>query len=130
MILQSGAGHGFEPQQPLQVFQLRNRRQAIAGGQRFFPGTFAHGWRAAGQGHGAQANIALDRAQAADPGYSMAGLLRQAVNAGIPPSELRLPMTPEEVAAAYGHPGRDETAAPQHETSPAAAGEAELEAGA
>lgn len=82
------------------------------------------------QGHGAQANIALDRAQAADPGYSMAGLLRQAVNAGIPPSELRLPMTPEEVAAAYGHPGRDETAAPQHETSPTAAGEAELEAGA
>ena len=31
----------------------------------------------------------------------MAKLLRQALDAGAPPSMARLPMTPEEVAAAY-----------------------------
>jgi hypothetical protein len=52
-------------------------------------------------GNGALANVALDRALADDPGYSMARLLRQAIDAGAPPSLARLPMTPEEVAAAY-----------------------------
>ncbi len=52
-------------------------------------------------GDGALANVALDRALADDPGYSMALLLRQVIGAGAPPSLARLPMTPEEVAASY-----------------------------
>ena len=55
-------------------------------------------WQA---GDGALANLALDRAFDDDPGYSMARLLRRAVDAGLPPSAARLPMTPEEVAASY-----------------------------
>jgi Domain of unknown function (DUF4192) len=53
-------------------------------------------------GNGALANLALDRALTADPGYSMALLLRDTIDAGAPPSLARLPMTPEEVAASYG----------------------------
>jgi len=53
-------------------------------------------------GEGALANIAIERALAADPGYSMARLLGQALDAGLPPSAARLPMTPDEVAASYG----------------------------
>jgi hypothetical protein len=53
------------------------------------------------QGNGALANVALDRALADDPDYSMAVLLRQAVDSGAPPSLARLPMTPEDVAASY-----------------------------
>jgi len=52
-------------------------------------------------GNGALANVALDRALEADPGYSMALLLRDTIDAGAPPSLARLPMTPEEVAASY-----------------------------
>jgi len=52
-------------------------------------------------GNGALANIALDRALADTPGYSMAELIRQAVSAGLPPSAARPPMTPEQVAASY-----------------------------
>ena len=52
-------------------------------------------------GNGALANVALDRALADQPGYSMATLLRQALDSGAPPSMARLPMTPEEVAASY-----------------------------
>jgi Domain of unknown function (DUF4192) len=52
-------------------------------------------------GNGALANVALDRALAADPAYSMALLLRDTIDAGTPPSMARLPMTPEEVAASY-----------------------------
>jgi hypothetical protein len=52
-------------------------------------------------GNGALANVALDRALRDDPYYSMAQLLRQAIDSGAPPSMARLPMTPEEVAAAY-----------------------------
>jgi hypothetical protein len=55
-------------------------------------------WQA---GDGTLANIALDRALAADPGYSMALLLRDILAAGVPPSQARLPMTPEEVAQSY-----------------------------
>ena len=52
-------------------------------------------------GNGALANLALDRALADTPGYSMALLLRDAIDAGTPPSMAVLPMTPEEVAASY-----------------------------
>jgi hypothetical protein len=55
-------------------------------------------WQA---GDGALANVALDRALADNARYSMALLLREALDAGAPPSMARLPMTPEEVAAAY-----------------------------
>jgi Domain of unknown function (DUF4192) len=52
-------------------------------------------------GDGALANLALDRALADDPGYSMARLLRDALTAGFPPLAAVLSMTPEEVAASY-----------------------------
>jgi hypothetical protein len=52
-------------------------------------------------GDGALANIALDRALADNPRYSMAKLLRQVLDSGAPPQLARLPMTPEEVAASY-----------------------------
>ena len=52
-------------------------------------------------GDGALANIAIERALAADPGYSMALLLAEAVESGLPPSAARPPMTPEEVEASY-----------------------------
>lgn len=56
----------------------------------------------AGQsGHGALANVALDRALADNPQYSMAQLMREAISAGTAPALLRPPMTPEEVAAGY-----------------------------
>jgi hypothetical protein len=56
------------------------------------------------QGNGALANIALDRALEAEPDYSMAQLLRQALDSGAPPSVARLPMSPEQVAESYGLP--------------------------
>ena len=52
-------------------------------------------------GNGALANVALDRALADDPQYSMAHLPRQTITSGVPPSLARLPMTPEQVAAIY-----------------------------
>jgi Domain of unknown function (DUF4192) len=55
-------------------------------------------WQA---GEGALANIALERALAADPGYSMALLLCEILASGAPPSAARLPMTPKEVAQSY-----------------------------
>ena len=59
-------------------------------------------WQA---GNGALANVAAQRALAADPEYSMALLILEAIGAGIPPSAARLPMTPEEVAASYARTG-------------------------
>jgi Domain of unknown function (DUF4192) len=56
-------------------------------------------------GEGALANVAIERALAADPAYSMALLLAEAVQAGLPPSAARLPMTPDEVAASYAGGG-------------------------
>ena len=52
-------------------------------------------------GEGALARIAIDRALACDPGYSMALLLREILDAGVPPSAARLPMSPEEVEQSY-----------------------------
>ena len=60
-------------------------------------------WQA---GDGALANMALDRALTADPSYSMALLLRDILDAGVPPSQARLPMTPQEVADSYESPRR------------------------
>ncbi|MGE5132353.1 MAG: DUF4192 domain-containing protein [Gemmatimonadota bacterium] len=57
-------------------------------------------------GNGALAGLAIERALAADPEYSLALLLRDIVAAGVPPSAARLPMTPEEVEESYARPGR------------------------
>jgi Domain of unknown function (DUF4192) len=62
-------------------------------------------------GDGALANIAIDLALEADPGYSLALLLRDIIEAGVPPSAARLPMTPEEVAAGYAAAGTSRSAA-------------------
>jgi Domain of unknown function (DUF4192) len=62
-------------------------------------------------GNGALANVALDRALMDNPKYSMAQLLRQALDSGAPPSLARVPMTPEEVAAAYDEAEAAEDAA-------------------
>ena len=53
------------------------------------------------EGNGALAQIALDRAQAAQPDYSLASLLREAVSAGLPPRAAVPPMTPAEVEQSY-----------------------------
>jgi Domain of unknown function (DUF4192) len=66
-------------------------------------------------GDGGLANVALDRALADDPRYSMATLLRQVITAGAPPSLARLPMTPEEVAASYDDAEGDDGEHPDHE---------------
>ena len=58
------------------------------------------------RGNGALANLALEQALAANPGYSMAQLLRQVITAGAPPALARLPTTPDEVVASYGIPAR------------------------
>ncbi|MGO8956397.1 MAG: DUF4192 domain-containing protein [Streptosporangiaceae bacterium] len=55
-------------------------------------------WQA---GNGALAAVAVDRALAADPQYSMALLLSGALQAGLPPSAAKMPMTQAEVAASY-----------------------------
>jgi hypothetical protein len=63
-------------------------------------------------GEGALANIAIDRALAADPEYSLAQLLRDVMDAGVPPSAARVPMTPEQVAASYDLPDSGAEAGP------------------
>ena len=55
-------------------------------------------------GDGSLANVALDRAS---PGYSMAALLRSVIDAGVPPSEVRLRMSPEELADIYAEEERE-----------------------
>lgn len=70
-------------------------------------------------GEGALANIAIDRALAADPGYSLAQLLRDIMDAGVPPSAARVPMTPEQVAASYDLP---DSGAPERAAGRARAG--------
>jgi len=57
-------------------------------------------------GDGALASIAVERALDADPAYSMALLISDALQAGLPPSAARLPMTPKQVAASYAARGR------------------------
>jgi Domain of unknown function (DUF4192) len=59
------------------------------------------GFTAWQSGNGGLGGVAIDRALAARPGYSMALLLERALQAGLPPSAARLPMTPDEVAASY-----------------------------
>jgi len=69
-------------------------------------------------GEGALANVALDRAQDEDPGYSMARLLREVIDSGAPPVLARLPMTPEEVAASYAEAGENDEDEPGDDEEP------------
>ena len=46
-------------------------------------------WVAYADGNGGLANVALERVAVSDPDYSMAQLLRQALDAQIPPSQVR-----------------------------------------
>jgi uncharacterized membrane protein YgcG len=55
-------------------------------------------WQA---GNGALAAVAVERALRADPGYSMAKLLSQVVEAALPPSAAQMPMSPAQVAESY-----------------------------
>jgi Domain of unknown function (DUF4192) len=57
-------------------------------------------------GEGALASIAVERALTADPGYSMALLLGDILDAGVPPSAAQLPMSPEEVEHSYAQAAR------------------------
>lgn len=89
------------------------------------PGTVAApasllAFTAAQQGQGALANVALDRALQDDPGYSMAHLLGDMLNIGMPPQAFTSPMTPADIDEAYGF------GATQPEPAPA---EADREAG-
>lgn len=58
-------------------------------------------WCAWQKGNGALANMAIDRALEATPGYSMASLVREALSAGLPPAAAVPPMTTAEVADSY-----------------------------
>jgi hypothetical protein len=54
-----------------------------------------------------------------NPRYTMAQLLRQAIDSGAPPSLARIPVTPEEVAASYAEaegPDADDSTAGSAET--------------
>jgi Domain of unknown function (DUF4192) len=55
-------------------------------------------------GNGALATMSVERALTADPEYSMAQLLAGAIQAVLPPSAARMPMTPAAVAASYAPP--------------------------
>jgi Domain of unknown function (DUF4192) len=57
-------------------------------------------------GNGGLAAVAVDRALAARPDYSMALLIGEAVAAGMPPSAAKMPMTPAQVAASYAARGQ------------------------
>ena len=55
-------------------------------------------------GNGALAAMAVDRALGADPSYSMARLLSEAIAAALPPSAARLSLSPAAVSASYRPP--------------------------
>jgi Domain of unknown function (DUF4192) len=74
-------------------------------------------WQA---GNGALAAMAIDRALNANPTYSMAQLLSDVIEAALPPSAARMPMTPAAVAASYA---TDPVAAAAVEASGVLAGE-------
>jgi hypothetical protein len=61
-------------------------------------------------GNGALAHVALDRALADDPDYSMAHILRRTLDCGMDPSKAEVPMTPEQVAESYAGAAEEITA--------------------
>lgn len=68
-------------------------------------------------GDGALASIAVERALDADPSYSMALLIADALQAGLPPSAARLSMTPKQVAASYAKHRRPASSKPPRRPS-------------
>jgi hypothetical protein len=74
-------------------------------------------WQA---GNGALAMVAVGRALAADPSYSLAQLLGNAIEAALPPWAARVPMTPAEVAACYTGSATDRPSADASAVSRAA----------
>ncbi|MFD0850836.1 DUF4192 domain-containing protein, partial [Actinomadura adrarensis] len=56
-------------------------------------------------GNGGLANMALERAS---PTYSMGALIKEIIDAGIPPSEVRIRMTAKELANVYADRDEDE----------------------
>jgi hypothetical protein len=52
-------------------------------------------------GNGALANVALDRALASSRDYTLAHTLKSAIDLGVHPSKVQMPLTPEDVAEAY-----------------------------
>ena len=67
-------------------------------------------------GDGALATIAIERALDADPDYTMALLIGDALHAGLPPSAARLSMSPKQVAASYAKHRRPPTPRPNRRT--------------
>lgn len=57
-------------------------------------------------GNGTLASIAVQRAQAAEPEYSMARLMGDVLASGIPPSSWRPPVRPEDLPGLYARTGR------------------------
>jgi hypothetical protein len=74
-------------------------------------------WQA---GDGALASIAIERALSADPGYSMAQLIADALQAGLPPSAAKLSMSPKQVAASYARHRRPPSTSANRRRPPAA----------
>jgi hypothetical protein len=68
-------------------------------------------------GNGGLANMALERAS---PTYSMGALIKEIIDAGIPPSEVRIRMTAEELANVYADRDEDEEEDPNEEIPPLA----------
>jgi hypothetical protein len=73
-------------------------------------------WQA---GDGALASIAIERALDADPSYSMALLIADALHAGLPPSAARLSMSPKQVAASYARHRRPQASNASRRRPPA-----------
>lgn len=64
-------------------------------------------------GDGGLANVALDRAEEADPHYSMALLIRTIIALGVPPKKARLKITPEELSTLYTSRARPDPPPPE-----------------
>ena len=63
-------------------------------------------WVAYERGDGARANVALDRALASDPDYSLAVLLRRALDCGVTPREVRRTLRSTRRALSEARPRR------------------------
>jgi len=63
-------------------------------------------WVAYARGDGARANVALDRALSTDPEYSLAVLLRRALDSGVTPREVRRTLASTRRAIRSGRPRR------------------------
>ncbi|WP_106401888.1 DUF4192 domain-containing protein [Actinocorallia populi] len=72
-------------------------------------------------GEGGLANLALDLALEADPAYSMALLLRQAIVSGMHPSSITIGLTPRELADSYRDPPELRAGLSEEHPPPAAA---------